>query len=66
MKHMIKIKRSSIVDTQFVYYLTRQVFAISNTLPKATIAWRNSNECEKQKNKKRGKNGPGTRSDHYG
>jgi hypothetical protein len=47
MKHMIKIKRLSIVDTQFVYYLKRRVLALANTLSKATIAWRNSNECEK-------------------
>jgi hypothetical protein len=47
MKHMIKIKWLSIVDTQFVYYLERKVLPIENTLNKATIAWRNSNECEK-------------------
>ena len=47
MKHIIKIKRLSIVGTQFVYYLKRKVVTIAKTLPKATIAWRNSNECEK-------------------
>ena len=47
MKHMIKIKRLSIVDTQVFYYLKRTVLAIANTLPKTTIAWRDSNECEK-------------------
>jgi len=47
MKHMIKIKRLSIVDTQFVYYLERKVLPIENTLHKATMSWRISNECEK-------------------
>jgi hypothetical protein len=44
---MIKIKRLSIVDTQSVDYLASKALAIANTLPKATVAWRNSNECEK-------------------
>ena len=47
MKHMIKIKRLSIVDTQFVGYVKTRLLGMANTLPKATVAWRNSNECEK-------------------
>ena len=47
MKHMIKIKWFSIVDTQFVYYLKTKAVAIANTLPKTTNSWRYSNECEK-------------------